>query len=147
MSAGSNAPIALDTSVILAALIERHEHHDRAFPVVHAALATTAVVPLPALIEAYAVMTRLPPPLRQTPEAALWLLRTAFEDRARIVAAEQGAAWSLLASLVERGVAGGATYDAHIALCARLGGARTLATFNTRDFERLDLGDLQLLLP
>ncbi len=145
--ADSGGPIALDTSVIIAALLENHEHHERAFDVVRAALATGAILPLPALLEAYAVMTRLPPPLRLPPQAAMWLLRTTFEATAELVAAARTDAWPLIDGLASSGISGGATFDAHIVLCARLGGASKLATFNARHFRRLDLGGIELLEP
>ncbi|NLG64599.1 MAG: VapC toxin family PIN domain ribonuclease, partial [Actinobacteria bacterium] len=45
------------------------------------------------------------------------------------------------------GIAGGATYDAHVLACAKQGGAARLATFNRRHFERLELGDMELVVP
>jgi predicted nucleic acid-binding protein len=140
---------ALDTSVIVPALLSWHEHHALALPVVRDALADAegALLPLPVLVEAYAVLTRLPPPWRLRPRDAHRLLVETFRGRARVVGLGGDEGWALLDAALAGGVSGGATYDAHIAACARKGGAACLATFNRRDFERLDLGELALLVP
>ena len=142
------AGTALDTSVIVPALLDWHEHHGAAFPVVRDALANASViVPLPALVEAYAVLTRLPPPWRLRPADAHRLLGDTFRSKSRIVALEGEEAWHLLDGALSQDVSGGGIYDAHIAACAKRAGAGRLATFNRRHFERLDLGDIELLVP
>ncbi len=143
------AGTALDTSVIVPALLAWHEHHSAALPVVRDALAAPAplVLPLPALVEAYAVLTRLPPPWRLRARDAHRLLEDTFRGPARIVGLEGHEAWDLLGGAQGNEIAGGAIYDAHIAQCARKARAARLATFNRRHFERLDLGDVAILVP
>lgn len=141
--------VAFDTNVILAALLTWHEHHSRAFPVLQGAVSgpDRLVLPLPALIEAYAVLTRLPAAQRVPPPEALAALSGTFEQRFQIVSLDGAEGWALLASAVTRSIAGGATYDAHIAACARKAGVSELVTFNERDFSRFDLGDMKLVVP
>lgn len=140
---------ALDTSIIVPAVLAWHEHHDAALPVVVEALSGSApaIVPLPALVEAFSVLTRLPPPWRLRPRDAHRLLSDSFREKARIVGLSGEEAWALLDEALASEVAGGATYDAHIAACATKAGATHLATFNRRHFERFDLGDVELLVP
>lgn len=140
---------ALDTSVIVPALLSWHEHHGAALPVVRDALAseTPAILPLPALVEAFAVLTRLPAPWRLRPDDARRLLVESFRDRARVVGLDGDEAWALLDEALASDVSGGGTYDLHIATCARKAGAGRLATFNRRHFEPLDLGGVALLVP
>ena len=140
---------ALDTSVIVPALMSWHEHHAAALPVVRDALtdAGGAILPVPALVEAYAVITRLPAPWRLRAADAHRLLVETFRGNARVVGLEGDETWDLLDGALGNEVSGGATYDAHIAACARKAGATRLATFNRRHFERLDLGDVGLLVP
>src|SRR5690554_1567171 len=140
---------ALDSSVVIPALLTWHEHHERALAVVVAArsAASGAILPLPALIESFAVMTRLPPPMRLAPTVAWTLLEAAFAQHTTIAALDGAAAWSMLAALPQIGVSGGATFDAHVLACAKQAGAVRLATFNLKDFQRLDLEGLELLLP
>ncbi len=140
---------AFDTSIIVPALLSWHEHHGAALPVVQEALAAdeAAILPLPALVEAFAVMTRLPPPWRLRPEVAHRLLAQTFHGRARVVGLDGEDAWALLDGVLANAVSGGATYDAHITACALKAGAARIATFNRRHFERLDLGDMALVVP
>lgn len=142
--------IALDTSVIVAALLSRHEHHPRAWAALDRSLRDAEgppLLPVPSLLESFSVLTRLPPPWRVSPQDAHRLLADTFRPTARLVAMEGDAAWALLEGAVAHGIAGGAIQDAHIAACARLGGAHALWTFNRRDFDRLDLGDLEIVTP
>lgn len=143
------AAVALDTSVVIPALVGWHEHHPSAFTFVRDALVGEGgvVIPLPGLIEAYAVLTRLPAPWRLRPEDAHRLLVDTFRGKVRVVGLDGDQAWHLLLGAVATGVSGGATYDAHIAACARAAGAKALATFNRRHFERLDLGEMALIVP
>jgi predicted nucleic acid-binding protein len=138
--------LALDTSVIIPALLSWHEHHAAALPVVQAAFegSEAPILPLPVLVEAFAVLTRLPPPWRVSSSDAHALLARTFRARARVVGIDGQEAWELLDAALASGVAGGATYDAHIAACARKAGASRLVTFNRKDFERLGI-DLLVL--
>ena len=83
---------AFDASVIIPALLSWHEPHRRAPPVLQSAIAGEApvIVPLPALIEAYSVMTRLPPPWRLSPTDAHRLLDATFREPALVLSLDGG---------------------------------------------------------
>ncbi len=142
--------VALDTSVVVAALLGAHEHHEAARRAVDDALSHPggAILPAPVLFEAYAVLTRLPAPWRLRAEVAERLLRDTFEGRATVASLpnEEGA-WSVVRDLARRGLTGGIAHDAHVVACARAAGAQALATLNRRDFTRLDLGAMALIVP
>ncbi|MBW1879677.1 MAG: PIN domain-containing protein [Deltaproteobacteria bacterium] len=149
MSEAEVAGLAFDTSVIVAALLSWHERHQDARPLLQRALQSgePVIVPLPALFEAYSVMTRLPPPWRLSVHDAHALLERTFRARAIVPSLDGNQAWSLLDDATRDRVSGGAIYDAHIAACARLAGADRLATLNPRHFERLELKGLHLVVP
>lgn len=140
---------AVDTSIVVPALLAAHEHHQRALRVLVSAREAESgiIVPLGVLTEAYAVLTRLPPHARLAPEVAWRLLEHAFAERATIPALDGGEGWRMLGTLPSLGIYGGATYDAAILESAKRAGAKRLATFNLRDFERLDLEGVELLSP
>lgn len=130
---------ALDSSVIVAAMLEWHECHDRAFEALEQALETgEAVLPVHALVEAYAVMTRLPAPHRLRPADAFAVLEGTFRDNVKLARLRTRSAWKWLSATVERDVAGGRTYDALILESALRAGATCLLTLNPRDFRELD---------
>lgn len=143
------AGIAIDTSVLVAALLSWHSDHERAFIALEAELASPegAVLPLHALTEAYAVMTRLPPPRRLSPGAALAILRDSFRESVTIATLEAEDIWTLLDELAGKGVAGGTTYDAIIAAAARKAGCRGILTLNPRHFSRLTMEGLEVRTP
>jgi predicted nucleic acid-binding protein len=140
--------VALDTSVVVPAVLSWHEHHARAA----AALRTLAdrgsevVLPAPALLEAYAVITRLPPPWRTSARIARELLVRNFRQR-EVAALDAADVWGLLDDAIRDGLAGGVVYDAHVLACARRAGATALLTMNARDFARLDCAGIEIVVP
>ena len=143
-------PTALDSSVIIAGLLAWHEAHDRALRSLVQARSESAaglVVPAPALVEAYAVMTRLPAPHRIAPADALELLAGSFERTSKIVSLGEKETWRFLHDAANEEIAGGRSYDALILRCARKARAATLLTLDRRDFSRLDPGDIRIVVP
>ena len=138
--------IAVDSSVVIAALLSWHEFHERAAKAMEKALAgRRLLIPFPTLLESYSVLTRLPSPHRLRPEVAHQLLHESFGG-ARVMALSSRKAWSFLAECVTTATAGGRVYDAVIASAALEAGARELLTFNPRDFEAF--GDrLSIVVP
>ena len=127
-----------------------HEAHAPASVALVAVLAKRRdclLIPAPALVEAYAVMTRLPAPHCIAPADALKLLSESFERRSKIVGLEPHEHWRFLRERVNEGVAGGRTYDALILECARRASANRLLTLDRRDFERLDTDEIEIVVP
>jgi predicted nucleic acid-binding protein len=127
---------AVDTSVVVAALLGWHEDHEAACKALERSLTT----------EPYAVMTRLPSPHRLGPVDAAALLRDTFVG-IETVALDGGEVWKLIEDLEVGLVAGGRTYDGQILACARKAGARTLRTLNERDFLALGDHEIEIVRP
>jgi predicted nucleic acid-binding protein len=126
-----------DTSCMVAAVFTWHECHLAASAEIEARLdrGERLAVAAPALIETYAVPTRLPSPHRLLPADAWRLVEANFVEQGTIVALSGAAYRRLLRRLAEREISGGRTYDAAIAECASLAGAETLLTLNPRHFD------------
>lgn len=103
---------AADTSVAVAAFASWHEHHERA----RAVLDDGARLIDQCALETYSVLTRLPPPHRCTAEVARDFLRLRFSDAYLRLAAR--AYREFVFELSERGITGGAAYDALVAVTA-----------------------------
>jgi predicted nucleic acid-binding protein len=137
-----------ETSVMVAAVCTWHEHHWPAVAEIERRLeqGEELVAAGPALVEAYAVLTRLPPPYRVAPTDAHALLEANFLGGE--VAALDGAGFrEVLARAPAVGTAGGQVYDAVIDACARAAGVETLLTFNARHFQRLAGRGLAVVVP
>jgi predicted nucleic acid-binding protein len=115
--------IAVDTSVVVAGFASWHEGHRAAA----AALARKPRVPAHVLVEAYSVLTRLPPPHRAPADLAATFLAERFPEAPLVLPAR--AHLELVQTSARTGLAGGAIYDALIAATARHAGATLL----TRD--------------
>lgn len=103
---------AVDTSVAVAAFASWHEHHDRA----RAALDNGARLIDHCALETYSVLTRLPPPHRSSGEVVRDFLRLRFTEP--YLRLDARAHKEFVLELPERGIVGGATYDALVAATA-----------------------------
>jgi predicted nucleic acid-binding protein len=142
------AVCALDTSCLIAAVCGWHEQHRATAAEIERRLdlGERLSVAAHALSEAYAVLTRLPPPNRLAPGDAWELLRANFSDGVLVVALSARQHVALLRRLARAGVSGGRTYDGVIAECAVRAGAQALLTFNARHFEPAPPG-LAIVVP
>jgi predicted nucleic acid-binding protein len=131
--------IAVDSSVIVAALLAWHEKHQPAVRALERALGSRygVVIPSHVLVESYAVMTRLPAPHRLAPSDALHLLRDNFAS-VRLATFNARSVWPALQRLAAAALGGGITYDAIILDAAADAGATELLTLNERDYLRLE---------
>jgi toxin FitB len=112
-----------DTSVVVPALAEWHEHHEQA----REAIAGVDQLPGQVLAETHSVLTRLPQGLALTPAMALTLLRGVFPGSPLTL--DPAEYWTLLERVASAGLRGGAVYDSLVGLAAAAAGAELL----TRD--------------
>lgn len=127
----------LDTSVLLAGILDFGPQSAPAQSIMHAVAEKTVQSPATAwhcCLEFFSVATRLPPEFRLTPADGARLLEE--EVFARLVVHDLPAAdrLKLLHAAVEDGIAGGRIYDAHIAEVARAADASVIVTDNRRHF-------------
>jgi len=140
-TSGNQPELLIDTSVAVALAVAGHEHHQATRKAVGG---RSCGLSGHAAFETFSVLTRLPPPNRRTPRAVARLLAHNFPG-SRFLGAE--AAEQLHARLAQLGIAGGAVYDALVAVAAAEHGV-TLATRDRRaaetyraldiDFELID---------
>ncbi len=139
-----------DTSCIVAAVCGWHEHHERVAREIERRLGSGEglVVAAPALVEAYAVLTRLPPPHRLSPADSRSLLEASFLSNAvDTVALRVEEYVRLLHGAPDRGIAGGRTYDAVIVACGVAARADVILTFDERHLGLLAGQGMQVLIP
>lgn len=117
--------MALDTSVAIPLLVHTHTAHDA---VVRWCGGRDVALCGHAVVETYSVLTRLPGEARLTPADAAALMAARFRPPLALRAATARRLPDLLGELE---VAGGAVYDALVALAAREHGV-TLATRDAR---------------
>lgn len=131
-----------DTSALIAAFWGDHPNHAISVRLFGRATRADSMCAAHSLAEVYAVTTRLPVKPAIRPEQAMLFVQETIA-RLMIVPLEEPDYIAVLQEATERGVGGGRIYDALIAQCARKAGARTIYTWNVRDFERVapDLAD------
>ena len=105
------------------------------------------VVAAATLVEAYSLLTRLPPPHRLAPEVALQLVDQNFVRGVTCVALDAADYRTLLRAAPAGGVSGGRIYDAVVAHSARKARVHSLLTFNAPDFAPFAGPDLSIVVP
>lgn len=141
------ATIAADATVLVAAVVAWHERHAVAIAAVETALARKSlVVPAPALIESYAILTRLPAQHRLAHADAFHLLRSSFSG-AKVAGQKTRETWSNLRKWSVAPAGGNEVFDALILEIAIDAGAKTLLTFRRAELERLGIGGIEIAEP
>jgi predicted nucleic acid-binding protein len=131
--------ILFDTSVIIAAMVEPHPLHSRAFPWFKRAKSKEfeILVASHTLAELYAVLTTLPISPKITPGMARQLIFTNIEITGKTVSLSSSDYISVIKQMGDLGLSGGVIYDALIAKAAQKSKADRLITFNVDDFKRV----------
>jgi predicted nucleic acid-binding protein len=139
--------VLLDTSCLVAAACGWHEHHlATAEAITRLKRRHQMVLAAHGLVEAYAVLTRLPGNRRLPAAQALELLRANWAG-AEVVSLSPTEYWKALSDSVAAGITGGRAYDALIAACAVKGRASQLLTWNVGHFQGLGLEGLEARSP
>lgn len=131
--------VLLDTSVLVAAMVEAHPDHERALPWLQRAKRgeLAAIVVSHMLAELYSILTTLPVQPRISPSTAWHLIQENILSSLEVVALSKNDYQAVLEHLSETGIIGGATYDALIAYAASKAAVTQLVTFNEKDSRRV----------
>ncbi|MEX0777612.1 MAG: PIN domain-containing protein [Phycisphaeraceae bacterium] len=130
--------VLLDSSVLIAAMVSSHPEHARALPWLGRAKAGKFAwfVAAHSLAEVYAGLTAIPFVPRIAPALALQAIDDNIQSAKLVpLSARDYRATILLAA--QRGLTGGAIYDALIARAAQRARVDRLLTFNPTDFHRV----------
>jgi predicted nucleic acid-binding protein len=130
--------VLVDTSCLVAAALTQHEHHRATIDDLSRRRASghRLLVAAHALLESYAVLTRLPAPHRLAPADA-WAILDRNWGRAETIALTAPESRRVMQRHASRGLGGGRVYDGCIAECARKGKAGEILTWNLRHFEAI----------
>ncbi|MBI1742654.1 PIN domain-containing protein [Candidatus Acetothermia bacterium] len=131
--------VLLDTSVLVAALVESHPNHVQALPWVQRAKRTEieGMIAAHSLAELYAVLTSLPVRPRILPETAWRLIQENLFSDFEIITLSKADYRAVLQTLAKNQISGGATYDALITRAAEKAQVDRLLTLNADDFRRV----------
>ncbi len=142
--------VFLDTSVILAGLVDFGPQSAPAQSLMHAVAEKRVVAPATAwhcCLEFFSVATRLPPEFRVTPADAVTLLEEEVFARMAVHDLPGVDRLAMLRGAARDAIAGGRIYDSHIADIARASGARVVVTDNRRHFVSALRYDLRVETP
>lgn len=142
--------ILLDTSVLVAAMVEAHPVHERALPWLQRIKAKTDVgfVAAHSIAELYAILSILPVQPRISSVTANQLIQQNVLDICSIVSLSVQDYARIIKHLSESNIVGGVTYDAVILYTAFKVEIDRIVTLNKNDFLRIypDIVD-KIVLP
>jgi predicted nucleic acid-binding protein len=129
----------LDTSVLVAALVQPHPEHLRALPWLTGTKSKSKelLISSHTIAELYAVLSTLPVSPRISPSLAWRLIHESIEPKVSIVSLSTSEYLAVVKHLSELGLAGGVVYDALIMKAALKSGADQIVTFKANDFKRV----------
>lgn len=125
-----------DTSVLIAAFYDEHEHHEPSFDLFSQQEKSTACTAAHCLAEVYAVVTGMPGKDRASPDEALLFLHD-IRRHLGLVTLDESEYFTVLEAAATAGIVGGTSYDAIIAHCALKANAQSIYTWNAKHFNRL----------
>jgi len=131
--------ILLDTSVLVAAMVEAHPAHLQALPWLQKAKDSTytGLVAAHSLAELYAILTTLPVHPRIHPAVAQQLIKSNVLGKFEIVPLSGEDYTAVIDHLADLGIIGGATYDGLILHAASKADVDQVVTLNEKDFCRV----------
>ena len=131
--------VLLDTSVLVAAMIEAHPEHVRALPWLQRIKQSkdSGLVSAHSIAELYAILTTLPMKPRISPVIAYDLIRRNVIELCEVATLSTADYSELTKHLSQEGIIGGVTYDAVILYAAIKGQADRIVTLNENDFRRI----------
>ncbi|MBM3234919.1 type II toxin-antitoxin system VapC family toxin [Candidatus Poribacteria bacterium] len=129
----------LDTSVLVAAMVESHPMHERAFPWLQRIKDGTDVglVAAHSIAELYAILTTLPVQPRISPAISKPLIRHNVLEICEVVSLSGEDDAAIIEHLSEASIVGGVTYDALILYVALKVDVDYVITLNEKDFRRI----------
>jgi predicted nucleic acid-binding protein len=131
--------VFLDTSVLVAAVVQSHESHASAFVVLDRVQneKDEGFISAHSAAEMYAVLTKLPPPMRHSPERALLSIEENVFKYFKVAALNAGDYTALIREAALAGIRGGTIYDAVLLKCASKTEAEKIFTLNLRHFQNV----------
>ena len=136
--------VFLDTSVLIAAVVSKHDAHTRAFPLLERVQngKDEGFIAAHSLAEMYAILTKLPPPFRHAPEQALLSLEENVLKHFKISSLTGHDYASLVRETAAVGIQGGTIYDAVLLKSAEKSGPDRVFTLNLKHFSAVAPGNL-----
>jgi predicted nucleic acid-binding protein len=131
--------VFLDTNVLVAAVVQKHESHARAYAVLDRVQTgkDEGFISAHSLAEMYSVLTKLPPAFRHTPEQALLSIEENVIKHFKVSSLTGSDYTVLIREAALSGIQGGTIYDALLLKCAAKTGAEKVFTLNLKHFQSI----------
>ncbi len=137
--------VLLDTSILVAAMVEAHPAHEKGLTWLKQVTGGTdeGLIAAHSLAELYSILTTLPVQPRISPSDARELIQRDVIEVMEIISLSGADYSKIIERLSMLGIVGGATYDALILHAAANANVDLVVTLNEKDFRRVypDLAD------
>jgi predicted nucleic acid-binding protein len=136
--------VLLDTSILVAAVLDQHVFHTAAIAVLDRVQRgkDAGIISAHSLAEMYAILTKLPPPFRHSPEQALLSIEENVVKYFEIMGLTGNDYTVLVREAALAGIRGGTIYDAVLLKSAAKSDVDRIYTLNQRHFQAVAPKDL-----
>ncbi|MBI2336689.1 MAG: PIN domain-containing protein [Deltaproteobacteria bacterium] len=143
------SPILIDTSVMVAATLKEHRHHQASFALIKKVMdgKIKGYLCSHSLAEAFAVLTAMPIQPRISSELALELMQNNFAKNFSIIELKKADYFAAMARVCKTALKGGILYDALIVQAALRMQIPSLYTWNIQHFGHLSFEEVSILQP
>ena len=140
--------VFLDTSLLVASVLSKHEFHAKAFAVLERVQngRDEGFISAHSLAEMYAILTRLPMPFRHSPEQALLSIEENVLKYFKISSLTGNEYAGLIRDAALAGIQGGTIYDAVLLKCAGKTAVTRIYTLNLKHFQAVSTSAQSSLL-
>ena len=140
--------VLLDTSVLISAVVKQHVAHERAFAALERIhnQEDEGIMSVHSLAEMYAVLTKLPPPYRHSPEQALLSIEENALKHFKTVGLVGSEYAALLREAAGSRIQGGTIYDALVLKSATKARVERIYTLNLKHFQAVASPDVAVKL-
>jgi predicted nucleic acid-binding protein len=140
--------VFVDTSVLVAAVLEQHPDHEAALSVVTRIQdgKDNGLISGHSLAEVYSTLTRMPAPFRHSPEQALLTIEENFLKFFKVASLSGSDYASLIREAAATGIQGGTIYDAVHLKSAAKEKAQKIYTLNLKHFQAIAPVELTRIL-
>jgi predicted nucleic acid-binding protein len=136
--------VFLDTNVLIASVLDLHDAHVRCLPLLGRVQdgKDEGFISAHSLAEMYAVLTKIPPPLRHSPEQALLSIEENILNHFNVLHLRGTEYGALIRDAAAAGIQGGTIYDTVLLRSATKANPDRIYTLNLKHFQAVAPAEL-----
>ncbi len=141
--------VFIDTSILIPAFAESHPNHKECFSLLEKTLnkKVELIISSHVLLEFYSVYSRLPFITRLSPLEIKKIIEENIYPYFKMITVSEKEYKEVILHISNLGLSGGIVYDLFHYITARKAMASTIITYNEKDFQKINIDRIPVVLP